>query len=138
MSDDNKALARRWFEDFFNTGDLDVAEEIVAPNHIYHDPAFPEPPSGPDGQKQVVSLYRSAFSDTRITVEDQIAEGDMVATRWVGRGTHDGEFMGVPPSGNHAEVAGITINRIEEGMIAESWTNYDVMGMMRQIGAVPG
>ncbi len=82
-------------------------------------------------------MYRSAFPDTQITIEDQLAEGDMVATRWTARGTHQGELMGVPPSGNRVEVAGITISRIEGGKIEEDWDNYDALGMMQQIGAIP-
>ncbi len=84
-----------------------------------------------------MSLYHGAFPDTQITVEDQIAEGDLVVTRWTARGTHQGELMGVPPSSNRATVEGITINRIADGKIAESWANYDALGMMQQIGAIP-
>ena len=136
-AEENKALVRRWFEDLFNTGNLDVAEEIIAQDHALHDPNLPDLPSGPEGDKQIVNLYRSAFPDTRITVEGQMAEGGMVATRWVARGTHEGELMGIPASGNRAEVHGITVNRTSGGKIAETWSVYDVMGMMRQIGAIP-
>lgn len=137
MSEENKALARRWFEDLFNTGDLDVADEISAPDHVVHDPTVGDQPRGPEGDKQVVSLYRGAFPDANITVEDQVAESDEVVTRWTGRGTHEGELMGVPPSGNRVELSGMTLNRISGGKIAETWTNYDALGMMRQIGAIP-
>ena len=112
MSDENKALARRWFEELFNKQNLDAADEIVAQDSINHDPLLTSLPSGPEGTKYVVNLYHGAFPDAQITVEDQIAEGDRVATRWTGRGTHQGEFMGVPPSGNRVEIAGMTINRI--------------------------
>ena len=137
MSEENKALVRRWFEELFNQGNLDVADEIVAQDHTLHDPTLPDLPSGPEGDKRIVSLYHGAFPDADITVEDLLAEGDSVAARWVGRGTHQGELMGVPASGNRVEVAGITVYRISGGKIAETWTNYDVMGMMQQIGAVP-
>jgi steroid delta-isomerase-like uncharacterized protein len=137
MSEENKALVRRWFEDLFNTGNLDVAEEIVAQDHVAHDPVLAELPPGPEGDKHVVNLYHGAFPDAQITVEDQLAEGDRVATRWTGRGTHQGEFMGVPPSGNRVEVAGMTINRVSGAKIVETWTIYDALGMMQQIGAVP-
>jgi steroid delta-isomerase-like uncharacterized protein len=137
MSEENKALVRRWFEDLFNARNLDVADEIVAQDHVLHDPVLPDLPSGPEGSKQVVGLYHGAFLDANITIEDQIAEGDEVVTRWTGRGTHQGEFRGVPPSGNRVEISGMTHNRISEGKIAESWTNYDALGMMQQIGAIP-
>jgi predicted ester cyclase len=94
-------------------------------------------PSGPEGDKHAVNLYHSAFPDVQITVEDQIAEGDKVVTRWTGRGTHQGEFMGVPPSDNRVEITGITINRVSEGKLAEAWAIYDALGMMQQIGAMP-
>lgn len=137
MSEENKALARRWFEELFNRENLDIADEIVAEDHVNHDPAFPQNSPGPDGAKEVVNLYHGAFPDAQITIEDQIAEGDRVVTRWTGRGTHQGDLMGVPPSGNRVTVAGITINRIAGGKIAESWDNYDALGMMQQVGAIP-
>ena len=76
MAEENKALVRRWFEYLFNEGNLDVADEIIAPDHLNHDPALPDLPIGPEGQKQLVNLYRSAFPDARITIEEQVAEGD--------------------------------------------------------------
>jgi steroid delta-isomerase-like uncharacterized protein len=133
----NKALARRWFEDLFNAGNLEVADEVIAPDHVNHDPTLPDIPTGPEGQKQIVNLYRGAFTNAHLSVEDQLAEGDMVVTRWTGSGTHQGEFMGVAPTGNQVTITGITINRISDGKIVESWSNYDALGMMQQIGAVP-
>ncbi len=137
MSEENKALVRRWFEELFNAENLDVADEITAPDHVNHDPTLPDLPPGPEGDKHVVNLYHGAFPDANITVEDQVAEGDEVVTRWTGRGTHQGDLMGVPPSGNRVEVAGMTLNRVSGGKIVETWTNYDALGMMRQIGAMP-
>jgi predicted SnoaL-like aldol condensation-catalyzing enzyme len=133
----SKAVARRWFEDLFNAGNLEVADEIIAPNHVNHDPTLPDIAPGPEGQKQIVNLYRGAFTNAHISVEEQLAEGDRVVTRWTSSGTHQGELMGVAPTGNQVTVTGITINRVSGGKIAESWTNYDALGMMQQIGAVP-
>lgn len=82
-------------------------------------------------------MYRSAYPDTHFTVEDQIAEGDKVVTRWTGRGTHQGELMGVAPTGNEVTVRGIEIDRIVGGRIEETWVNYDTSGMMQQLGVVP-
>jgi steroid delta-isomerase-like uncharacterized protein len=137
MSEENKALARRWFDEVFNAQNFDVAEEITAQDAVSHDPTLNDLPSGPEGDRHVVNLYHGAFPDAQITVEDQIAEGDRVVTRWSGRGTHQEEFMGVPPSENRIEIAGMTINRVSGGKIAETWTNYDALGMMQQIGAMP-
>jgi steroid delta-isomerase-like uncharacterized protein len=137
MSEENKAVARRAFEDHFNTGNLDLGEEIFTPDYVNHDPSLPDFGSGPEAANQAVRLYRNAFPDARITVEDQVAEGDKVATRWSARGTHQGELTGVGPTGNRVEITGITISRIEGGKIAEDWINYDALGMLQQIGAIP-
>jgi steroid delta-isomerase-like uncharacterized protein len=136
-AEENKALARRWFEELFNAQNFDVAHEITAQDAVNHDPTLTDLPSGPEGDRHVVNLYHGAFPDAQITVEDQIAEGDRVVTRWTGRGTHQGEFLGVAPSGNRIEISGMTINRVTGGKIAETWTNYDALGMMQQIGAIP-
>ena len=82
-------------------------------------------------------MYRSAFPDVHMEIEDQIAEGDRVATRWVASGTHEGDLMGISPTGNRVTVAGTTIDRIADGQIAETWDNYDALGMMQQVGAIP-
>jgi steroid delta-isomerase-like uncharacterized protein len=136
MSEENKALARRWVE-ILTQGNFDLAEEIYASDFVAHDPTMPEDVRGVEGRKEFYSMYRSAFPDADITVEDQVAEGDKVVTRWTGRGTHQGELLGVPPSGNRVEVTGITISRIEGGKVVEEWDNYDALGMMQQIGAIP-
>lgn len=86
MSEENKAIARRAFEDHFNTGNLDIAQEIFAADYINHDPSLPDSGSGPEAANQAVRLYREAFPDARITVEDQVAEEDKVTTRWSARG----------------------------------------------------
>jgi len=137
MSEENKEKARRYLQEAFNEGNLSVVDEFFASEYVLHDPTLPEEIRGPEGVKGFVQLYRSAYSDTDITVEDQIAEGDNVVSRWTGRGTHQGELLGVAPSGNRVEVPGITIDRFSGGNFVESWTSYDALGMMQQIGAIP-
>jgi steroid delta-isomerase-like uncharacterized protein len=137
MSEENKEKARRFLQETLNEGNLGVVDEIVASDYVLHDPAIPEEIRGPEGIKGFVQMYRSAYPDTDITVEDQIAEGDDVVTRWTARGTHQGELMGIPPSGNRVEVTGITVDRFSGGKFVESWTSYDALGMMQQIGAIP-
>ena len=137
MAEENKALVRRWFEELFNEGNLDVADEIISSDHLEHDPTLPDLPIGPEGQKQLVSLYRSAFPDARITIEEQAAEEDTIVTRWTGRGTHQGELMGVAPTGEQVTITRVVVNHVSEGKIEESWSNYDALGMLQQIGAVP-
>ena len=136
-AEDNKALVRRWFEELFNEAKLDVADEIVTPDHVSHDTSTPEHLPGPEGERQLVNLVRGAFPDGRITIEDLVAEGDRVAVRWTFRGTHRGVFMGIAPTGKEVEMAAMDLLRIAGGKIAETWSNVDMMAMMRQLGAIP-
>jgi steroid delta-isomerase-like uncharacterized protein len=138
MSEQNKATARRVLEEVYGGNNLDAADEIYAPDFEDHDPtAPPEMRQGPDGIKQQARMYNSAFPDLQLTVDAQYAEGDVVVTRWTARGTHEGELMGVPATGNSVTVTGITIGRLADGRIAEEWSNWDGLGLMQQIGAVP-
>ena len=136
MSEDNKAIARRFFECWVE-GDLDGFDEIVAPDVIDHDPYNPHGGEGLDGLKKFVAMYREAFPDINFTIEDQVAEGDMVATRWVGTGTMKGELMGLEPNGKQSTVPGISIDRIENGKIVERWAEVNELSALRQIGLLP-
>lgn len=136
-TEENKALARRLYEEVFNRGNLDAAEELVTGDFLPHDPSVPEEFSGPEGLKQFAAMYRSVFPDLNIAVEDQVAEADKVVTRFTASGTHQGELMGVAPTGSRVEISGISLHRISGSRIAEDWANYDALGMMRQIGAIP-
>jgi steroid delta-isomerase-like uncharacterized protein len=137
MSEQNKAIARRALE-VFNSGNLDELDDLVSANAVDHDTQNPNADiGGPEGVKRSVSMYRAAFPDLRITLEDQIAEGDKVVTRWTATGTQDGDLPGLPASGKTSTVTGIGIDRIADGKIAEAWTNWDTLGMMQQLGAVP-
>jgi steroid delta-isomerase-like uncharacterized protein len=137
MSEENKAVARRFFE-AWNEGDLDAFDEIMAPDSVNHDPQDPFPSeSGPESAKKLVSMYREAFPDVRFTVDQQVAEGDFVATRWTATGTHEGELMGIPGTGKQSTVTGISIDRFEGGQVVEGWTNWDTLGMMQQLELVP-
>lgn len=93
-------------------------------------------PAGREGFKQFVLMYRSAFPDMHITIEDQIAEGDKVVSRWTARGTHQGELMGIPPTGKQATVTGINIERFANGKFVEEWSNFDALGLLQQLGVV--
>lgn len=137
MSEQNKAIIRRSFEELFSEGELDVADEVFAADYVGHDPALPHDIQGPGEFKQFVQMYRTAFPDLELTVEDQIAEGDRVVTRFTARGTHGGDLMGIPPTGRQVVVTGISIDRLVDGKSAESWTSYDVMSMLQQLGVIP-
>jgi steroid delta-isomerase-like uncharacterized protein len=133
----NKAIVRRFFEEVYNRGNLEVADELMAPDVVDHD-MLPGQQSGVEGYKRSIAEQRAASSDLRFSIEDMIAEGEKVVTRSVGSGTHDrGELMGVPPTGKRITVSNITITRLEGGKIVEEWTESDTLGMMRQLGLVP-
>jgi steroid delta-isomerase-like uncharacterized protein len=137
-AEENKRISRRVAEEAFSRGDLDVIDELVADNFVNHDPTLPlDLPPGREGFKELVNFYRSAFPDAQVTVENQIAEGDKVATRWTGRGTHQGDFAGLPATGKQATITGITIDRIEGGRIVESWNEANQLGLLQQLGAIP-
>jgi steroid delta-isomerase-like uncharacterized protein len=134
MSEQNKTLARRWFEDLFSRGDLDTANVILSADFVDHLPREEE--RGIEGLKHYVSFYRTAFPDIQDSVEEIVAEGDKVVVRWSSRGTHQGEFMGVAPTGRVVAFTGMRLFRIAESKIAESWVNIDERGLQEQLGAV--
>jgi steroid delta-isomerase-like uncharacterized protein len=136
MSEENKAIHRRIWEEIWNQKNLDVADEIYDSSHISNGQGIELPP-GPKGLKKLISIYRDAFPDVHFTIEDQIAEGDKVVTRWTSRGTHKGELMGIPATGKQTVSAGITITKFADGKAIESWNNWDRLGLMQQIGVVP-
>ena len=136
MSEQNKTLARRWFEDLFSRGDLDAADEILGAEFVDH--LTHEDERGLEELKDYVSIYRTAFPDIEDTVEEIVAEADKVVVRWRSRGTHQGEFMGVAPTGRDVTFTGMRLFRFAENKIAESWVNIDERGLQEQLGAVSG
>ena len=128
-----EAIARKGIE-VFNTGDMALVDETTAPDAVGHDPANGEDMQGPEAFKGLVQMYRSAFPDLQLTVEQQISDGDFVVTRWTSKGTNSGSLAGMPPTGKFAASSGITIDRFVDGKIAESWTQWDNMGLMQQLG----
>ncbi len=135
--EENKAITRRFLEEIFAGGNLELVDELFAPNFVLHDPSVPQEVHGLEAMKQYITMYRTAYPDTRFAVGDQIAEGDRVVTRWTGQGTHQGELMGIPPTGARVTVTGISIDRIAGGRIEETWVSYDALGMMQQLGVIP-
>ena len=129
----NEQIAARGFE-AFNTGDLSIVDEVTADNAVNHDPAQPEEARGPEGFKQIIQLYRGAFPDLHIEIEEQFSDGDLVCTRWSSSGTNDGELMGMPPTGKHATSSGIAIDKIQDGKVVETWNQWDNAGLMQQLG----
>jgi predicted ester cyclase len=136
MAADNKKIDKQLWEEPWK-GNFSVIDQYVDSNYIGYDASMPEPIRGPQGFKDFVQMYLGAFPDGAITVDEQIAEGDMVATRWTGRGTHEGELMGIAPTRKQVTVWGLTISKYQDGKLVESWDNWDTLGMLQQIGAVP-
>jgi steroid delta-isomerase-like uncharacterized protein len=133
----NKQIVRKLFNDLFNKGNLAVANGIIAPNHANHDPATPDFGKGPDGTKQIVTLYRNAFPDLHFKIDQMIGADQYMTTRYTATGTHKGEFRGIAPTNKTIEVEGVVIHRISRGRIAETWVIWDALGQMQQLGAVP-
>ena len=134
----NKALVRREFEEMFSQGgDLDYAEEFYAPDYVLHEPTSGEV-RGVESARHFAATYREAFPDLRTTIEDQVAEGEKVVSRFSGGGTHLGDTQDFgPATGNRIQITGITIDRFADGKIVEEWTNFDALGLLQQIGIIP-
>jgi steroid delta-isomerase-like uncharacterized protein len=132
--------SRRLLEQSFNEGNFELIDQLVAPEALNHDPALPaqlRDLRGAEGVKRIVTMYRTAFPDVQMTVDDALAADDKVVLRWHGEGTHRGELAGLAPTGAHGSVTGISIDRWEDGKIVETWTEWDNMGLARQLGAAP-
>ena len=136
-SEESKATMRRYFLDAFEQGNIDLLDELLAPDYVNHTPATPDLPTGPEGVKGVVTMFRSAMPDLRVVIEDMIAESDKVATRYTLEGTHEGELFGVPRTGQRLSIESITVERVSDGKIREHWRVTDELGMMQQLGAIP-
>ena len=139
--EDNKALVRRSIEQAWTKGNVNQLEEIVDVSHVDYG-RHPEEVSGPEGRRQQIAMYRTAFPDFQATVEEQIAEGDKVVTRWTFRGTHSGVLshprLGtIPSTGKTVMFSGLTLSHIVGGKIAESWTIWDRLGLLQQLGVIP-
>ena len=136
-SNQNQTLVRRFFDEVCNQKKLNVADELFSSNHQYHDPQIPAG-SGPDGIRQVVSTYQSAFQSAQWEVLETFSADNVVITRWKGIGTnHHKELNGIPATGKDAEVFGVWIQRIENNKIVESWNVWDTLGLLQQLGVVP-
>ena len=132
----NKARFQRWFEDVVTPNDSSKVEELLAPDYRAHFPGAPEAIDR-DGHRGMVELFAAAFPDWEEQIQDVIAEGDRVVLRVTAGGTHESEFQGIAPTGKQVTITGMGIARIEDGQIAESWWEFDAIGLMQQLGAIP-
>jgi steroid delta-isomerase-like uncharacterized protein len=133
---DGKKLLRRLFEDGMNSGNASVIDELVGTDYVNHD--FPVPLRGADGFKQIVGTFKTAFPDIRVTIEDAFLDGDRVGSRGTFTGTHRGEFMGVPPTGKSVTIKYLDLWHLERGKFTENWVQMDMLGLMQQLGVIPG
>jgi steroid delta-isomerase-like uncharacterized protein len=137
QEEENKAVARLFWEEGWKQGNQTVFDQICAADFINHDPVVPQV-TGLDSYKQHVALYAAAFpAEGGVEIEDMLAQGDKLAVRWTWRVIHEGEYMGISPTGNQLTMTGITFHRFSEGKVAENWHQYDALGFLQQLGVVP-
>ena len=134
--DENKALVRRFYEEVWARGNLDVADEVFADEYVRHDFRGGEPEPGPEGQKRIAGDFRAAFPDLRWEIDFLVGEGDMVVARWTASGTHDGPWAGVTPTGRSMRLSGINVFRFADGKVVEIWNHRDDLGLMQQLDAI--
>ena len=131
--EENKAIASRWVEEIWDTGSLAAMDEFLAANFVFNY-AAPEVASDREGYKQTVAMYHTVSPDMHYAVDDIVAEGDKVAVRWTGRGTHKGDLIGIAPTGKQVTITGISILRITVGKILEEWGEMNMLGTLQQLG----
>ena len=131
-----ESLIHRLFDEAFNQGQIALVDELLSPNHFTHT-AFGGAPHGPQGLKWLIVMFRTAFPDLHCTIEDEIREGDKVAACWLMRGTHQGLFLGNPPTFRQVKIQGIVFARTAHGQIVEDWILADQMDILQQLGIVP-
>ncbi|HEX5911594.1 MAG TPA: ester cyclase [Rubrobacter sp.] len=133
-AEENKALVERFVEEFWNEGNTSFADELMAPDAEIHLPSGEV--VNPDEAKGFAARWRESFPDWHSTFEELVAEGDRVAERWTGRGTHHGELQGITPTGKRVEAPGSVFYRIDDGKIVELWGQLDMMSLMQQLGVM--
>jgi steroid delta-isomerase-like uncharacterized protein len=140
MSDDaNREFIARYFDEVTNKGDLDLADELFAPDYIHHDPANPDPKGvvGVEDVKRHLKELIDAFPDMRFIVDDVISQGDDVVARWTATLTHTGDYFGIPPTNKSATITGMNTWRLKDGMAVEGWVNRDDLQLLQQLGVIP-
>jgi steroid delta-isomerase-like uncharacterized protein len=136
-TEQNKATIRRGFEEIWNQGNLAVMDETFAPTAMLHSPVQPEPLRGLEILKTLVTRLRVAFPDFHVTIEDLLAEGEIVVVRYTMRGTHRGDYFGIPPTGRPVTSPEIELFRVVDGKIEEMWLEFNVMDVLQQLGVMP-
>lgn len=138
--EENKDLIRRFVDKVFNQHELSGIEDFLAGNYVNHeswDPHCERIVRGAEGFRKLTKTYLAAFPDQKTTIDDMIAEGDKVVTRWTTQGTHTGEFMGIKPTHKQVSISGVCIDRIVGGKMVECWTTFDQAGLLTQLNVLP-
>lgn len=135
-SDENKRFIQRFVEETINRKDLHAIDELVAKDFIEHVP-FPGQGPGPDGLRDAIGTFLSAFPDMQWTTDEQVGEGEKVVSRFSWTGTHRGEFLGIPPTGKSVKVWGVVMDLVRDGVLSESRIIMDTLGLLQQLGAIP-
>ena len=136
MSSDNRAIILRLYQEAWNKRKMEVINELISPSHALQAPTLSGSSVGPEAYKGQILRFLAGFPDLRFTVEDTVTEKDKVVACWTFSGTHKGDFMGVPPTNRKVSVEGMTIHHLAGGKIMDSNTNWDALGMMKQLGAI--
>jgi steroid delta-isomerase-like uncharacterized protein len=140
MSAENKEVVRKFMDECWNQGKLERVRDLVSEKCHHHDPVFPNLAPGTENLKKHISMCRNGFPDLNFKIDDMIAERNEVVIHWSARGTHKGQFLGMPPTSQKANVTGTSIYRLENGKITEQWSDWNLMSLMNQLGiiAAPG
>jgi steroid delta-isomerase-like uncharacterized protein len=137
MGDDKRAFVRRWFEEIWNQGRYELVDELLHPNALAHGlREGGQPVRGPEELKMFQRAFRAGFPDIHIDIDDLVVEDEKVAARFTARATHRGDFFGVAATGREINVSGMCLVVIRDGRMVEAWNQYDLLGILRQIGAL--
>jgi len=134
---EGEAIVNRLVDELWGQRKPEILKEIIAPDCVIHDPAVPDLPKGPDGARVYYEIFITAFPDIHVINDEVVANGDLVSALWTARGTHDGEAMGISPTGTQVTITGQALYRVSNGQIVEEWVHADMLGMLKQIGAMP-
>jgi steroid delta-isomerase-like uncharacterized protein len=137
MPADSKSVSRRVFEEIWNSKKLEATHELMTSDYAHHDPQAPVAPKGIEAYKDFVLHFHNAFPDLRFHIEDEFSDGQKVASRWTATATHKGDLSGIAPTGKRISVTGMTIAKVKDGKVIESWSNWDTLGLMQQLGVAP-
>jgi steroid delta-isomerase-like uncharacterized protein len=134
---DNVEIVRRLHTQVYQKGEMDVINELLSEDYVEHDPVGIDDVEGREGYKQVVQLFRTAFPDLSIHIEETVAEGQFVVIRYTMKGTHEGPLLGINPTGNEIEITGMDIGRVDDGCLQEAWVQLNTFDLLQQIDVLP-